>query len=177
MTQKRTGPDTGPVSEMPIEFRPVKRPGAPFCLFQPEAIQTLYMRVLHLLFRFRPECHSMVSTGCPQFHGAVWWCPLDVFMYRMLLLFLCWRYDFLFSVFVFVPPPRNTLGSTSGEHSEPSISWGGHSYHERLRTHVSFLPSSLEVIYMRERCVYMSYRVFILVCTNLHRTLYLDVCK
>ncbi|KAK5599134.1 hypothetical protein CRENBAI_025692 [Crenichthys baileyi] len=27
---------------------------------KPEAVQTLYMRVLHLLFRFKPECHSMV---------------------------------------------------------------------------------------------------------------------
>uniref|UniRef100_A0A3Q1HI34 Kinetochore protein Nuf2 N-terminal domain-containing protein n=1 Tax=Anabas testudineus TaxID=64144 RepID=A0A3Q1HI34_ANATE len=27
---------------------------------KPEAVQTLYMRVLHLLYRFRPECHSMV---------------------------------------------------------------------------------------------------------------------
>uniref|UniRef100_A0A3Q3WEC5 Kinetochore protein Nuf2 N-terminal domain-containing protein n=1 Tax=Mola mola TaxID=94237 RepID=A0A3Q3WEC5_MOLML len=29
---------------------------------KPEAVQTLYMRVLHLLYRFRPECHSMVRT-------------------------------------------------------------------------------------------------------------------
>lgn len=34
-----------------------------FPLLQPEAVQTLYMRVLHLLYRFRPECHSMVSTA------------------------------------------------------------------------------------------------------------------
>ncbi|XP_037639544.1 kinetochore protein Nuf2 [Sebastes umbrosus] len=27
---------------------------------RPEAVQTLNMRVLHLLYRFRPECHSMV---------------------------------------------------------------------------------------------------------------------
>uniref|UniRef100_A0A3Q2QL38 UF2 component of NDC80 kinetochore complex n=1 Tax=Fundulus heteroclitus TaxID=8078 RepID=A0A3Q2QL38_FUNHE len=31
--------------------------------WQPEAVQTLYMRVLYLLFRFRPECHSMVSPA------------------------------------------------------------------------------------------------------------------
>uniref|UniRef100_A0A3P8TB86 UF2 component of NDC80 kinetochore complex n=1 Tax=Amphiprion percula TaxID=161767 RepID=A0A3P8TB86_AMPPE len=30
---------------------------------KPEAIQTLYMRVLHLLYRCRPEYHSMVSTA------------------------------------------------------------------------------------------------------------------
>uniref|UniRef100_A0A1A8Q240 NUF2, NDC80 kinetochore complex component, homolog n=2 Tax=Nothobranchius TaxID=28779 RepID=A0A1A8Q240_9TELE len=27
---------------------------------KPEAVQTLYMRVLHLLYRFRPECHAMI---------------------------------------------------------------------------------------------------------------------
>lgn len=40
-------------------------------LFQPEAVQTLYMRVLHLLYRFRPECHSMVSTVFDRKHEAV----------------------------------------------------------------------------------------------------------
>lgn len=37
-------------------------------LFQPEAVQTLYMRVLHRLYQFRPECHSMVSTVFDRQH-------------------------------------------------------------------------------------------------------------
>uniref|UniRef100_A0A3Q4HJZ6 UF2 component of NDC80 kinetochore complex n=1 Tax=Neolamprologus brichardi TaxID=32507 RepID=A0A3Q4HJZ6_NEOBR len=39
---------------------------------KPEAVQTLYMRVLHLLYRFRPECHSMVplleNIQYPAYH-------------------------------------------------------------------------------------------------------------
>uniref|UniRef100_A0A3B4A561 Kinetochore protein Nuf2 N-terminal domain-containing protein n=1 Tax=Periophthalmus magnuspinnatus TaxID=409849 RepID=A0A3B4A561_9GOBI len=30
----------------------------------PKAVQTLYMRVLHFLYRFRPECHSMFLPSC-----------------------------------------------------------------------------------------------------------------
>ncbi|KAK7907415.1 hypothetical protein WMY93_016027 [Mugilogobius chulae] len=39
---------------------------------KPEAVQTLYMRVLHFLYRFRPECHSMLplleNIQYPQYH-------------------------------------------------------------------------------------------------------------
>lgn len=42
---------------------------------KPEAVQTLYMRVLHLLYRFRPECHSMLplveNIQYPQYHEGV----------------------------------------------------------------------------------------------------------
>ncbi|XP_033939847.1 kinetochore protein Nuf2 isoform X2 [Pseudochaenichthys georgianus] len=41
---------------------------------KPESIQALYMRVLHLLYRFRPELHSMVpllvNIANPQYHEA-----------------------------------------------------------------------------------------------------------
>uniref|UniRef100_A0A668A1D9 UF2 component of NDC80 kinetochore complex n=1 Tax=Myripristis murdjan TaxID=586833 RepID=A0A668A1D9_9TELE len=39
---------------------------------KPESVQRLYMRILHLLYRFRPECHSMVplmeNIQYPAFH-------------------------------------------------------------------------------------------------------------
>uniref|UniRef100_A0A8C6TRG5 UF2 component of NDC80 kinetochore complex n=1 Tax=Neogobius melanostomus TaxID=47308 RepID=A0A8C6TRG5_9GOBI len=42
---------------------------------KPEAVQTLYMRVLHLLYRFRPEYHSMLplveNIQYPQYHEGI----------------------------------------------------------------------------------------------------------
>uniref|UniRef100_A0A3Q2WHK3 UF2 component of NDC80 kinetochore complex n=1 Tax=Haplochromis burtoni TaxID=8153 RepID=A0A3Q2WHK3_HAPBU len=59
-----------------------------FPLLQPEAVQTLYMRVLHLLYRFRPECHSMVIYNCEMFFVCL------SFLSRWQFLPMCLVYDF-----------------------------------------------------------------------------------
>uniref|UniRef100_A0A8C3ADN8 UF2 component of NDC80 kinetochore complex n=1 Tax=Cyclopterus lumpus TaxID=8103 RepID=A0A8C3ADN8_CYCLU len=64
---------------------------------KPEAIQTLYMRVLHLLFRFRPECHSMVplleNIQNPVYHeGAT--SIMSVYIRMQQFLPMCLVYDF-----------------------------------------------------------------------------------
>uniref|UniRef100_A0A3Q2UC86 UF2 component of NDC80 kinetochore complex n=1 Tax=Fundulus heteroclitus TaxID=8078 RepID=A0A3Q2UC86_FUNHE len=56
--------------------------------WQPEAVQTLYMRVLYLLFRFRPECHSMVSPASTTTLPS-----LSAFITRQFLP-MCMVYDF-----------------------------------------------------------------------------------
>uniref|UniRef100_A0A672GSB7 Kinetochore protein Nuf2-like n=1 Tax=Salarias fasciatus TaxID=181472 RepID=A0A672GSB7_SALFA len=63
-----------------------------------ETVQTLYMRVLHLLFRFKPECHSMVSTApyslvqssFTLFTFSLWW------LWQQFLP-VCMVYDFSLS--------------------------------------------------------------------------------
>uniref|UniRef100_A0A3Q3J180 Kinetochore protein Nuf2 N-terminal domain-containing protein n=1 Tax=Monopterus albus TaxID=43700 RepID=A0A3Q3J180_MONAL len=59
----------------------------------PKAVQTLYMRVLHLLYRFRPECHFMVST---EFNWYFCTFPLFniVYLFRRQFLPVCMVYDF-----------------------------------------------------------------------------------
>uniref|UniRef100_UPI0037E8D81A kinetochore protein Nuf2 n=1 Tax=Semicossyphus pulcher TaxID=241346 RepID=UPI0037E8D81A len=64
---------------------------------KPETVQTLYMRVLHLLYRFRPECHSMVpmleNIQHPTYHeGAT--AIMSVFMRMRQFLPMCLVYDF-----------------------------------------------------------------------------------
>ncbi|KAM4582449.1 kinetochore protein Nuf2 [Fundulus diaphanus] len=64
---------------------------------KPEAVQTLYMRVLYLLFRFRPECHSMVplmeNIQYPAYHeGAA--AILSVYTRMRQFLPMCMVYDF-----------------------------------------------------------------------------------
>ncbi|XP_078103786.1 kinetochore protein Nuf2 [Sander vitreus] len=64
---------------------------------KPEAVQTLYMRVLHLLYRFRPECHSMVplleNIQNPVYHeGAT--AITSVYMRMQQFLPMCLVYDF-----------------------------------------------------------------------------------
>ncbi|XP_062253448.1 kinetochore protein Nuf2 [Platichthys flesus] len=64
---------------------------------KPEAVQTLYMRVLHLLYRFRPECHSMVplleNIQYPVNHeGAT--AIMSVYMRMRQFLPMCLVYDF-----------------------------------------------------------------------------------
>ncbi|XP_026200335.1 kinetochore protein Nuf2 [Anabas testudineus] len=64
---------------------------------KPEAVQTLYMRVLHLLYRFRPECHSMVplleNIQYPVYHeGAT--AIMSVYMRMRQFLPMCLVYDF-----------------------------------------------------------------------------------
>ncbi|CAB1456116.1 unnamed protein product [Pleuronectes platessa] len=64
---------------------------------KPEAVQTLYMRVLHLLYRFRPECHSMVplleNIQYPVYHeGAT--AIMSVYLRMRQFLPMCLVYDF-----------------------------------------------------------------------------------
>lgn len=64
---------------------------------KPEAVQTLYMRVLHLLYRFRPECHSMVplleNIQYPAYHeGAT--AIMSVYTRMRQFLPMCLVYDF-----------------------------------------------------------------------------------
>ncbi|XP_042355368.1 kinetochore protein Nuf2 [Plectropomus leopardus] len=64
---------------------------------KPEAVQTLYMRVLHLLYRFRPECHSMVplleNIQNPVYHeGST--AIMSVYMRMRQFLPMCLVYDF-----------------------------------------------------------------------------------
>lgn len=64
---------------------------------KPEAVQMLYMRVLHLLYRFRPECHSMIplleNIQYPQYHeGAT--SVLSVYIRMRQFLPVCLYNDF-----------------------------------------------------------------------------------
>ncbi|KAM3621337.1 uncharacterized protein V6R79_009788 [Siganus canaliculatus] len=64
---------------------------------KPEAVQTLYMRVLHLLYRFRPECHAMVplleNIQYPAYHeGAT--AITSVYIRMVQFLPMCLVYDF-----------------------------------------------------------------------------------
>uniref|UniRef100_A0A3B5LWM6 Kinetochore protein Nuf2 N-terminal domain-containing protein n=1 Tax=Xiphophorus couchianus TaxID=32473 RepID=A0A3B5LWM6_9TELE len=64
---------------------------------KPEAVQTLYMRILHLLYRFRPECHSMVpfseNIQYPGYHeGAT--AIISVYTRMRQFLPMCLVYDF-----------------------------------------------------------------------------------
>ncbi|KAM7402725.1 hypothetical protein PAMP_017939 [Pampus punctatissimus] len=64
---------------------------------KPEAVQTLYMRALHLLYRFRPECHSMVplleNIQYPEYHeGAT--AIMSVYVRMRQFLPMCLVYDF-----------------------------------------------------------------------------------
>ncbi|XP_070849634.1 kinetochore protein Nuf2 [Chaetodon trifascialis] len=64
---------------------------------KPETVQTLYTRVLHLLYRFRPECHSMVplleNIQYPVYHeGAT--SIMSVYIRMRQFLPFCLVYDF-----------------------------------------------------------------------------------
>ncbi|XP_049894743.1 kinetochore protein Nuf2 [Epinephelus moara] len=64
---------------------------------KPEAVQTLYMRVLHLLYRFRPECHSMLplleNIQNPVYHEGTT-AIMSVYMRMRQFLPMCLVYDF-----------------------------------------------------------------------------------
>lgn len=78
-------------------------------VFQPEAVQTLYMRVLHILYRFRPECHSMVS-------------PVSVSTLSF-VSFVLPGFDFIKAIIVFMFEFGFCCpGSALGEHPVSSIS-------------------------------------------------------
>ncbi|XP_034725369.1 kinetochore protein Nuf2 [Etheostoma cragini] len=83
---------------------------------KPEAVQTLYMRVLHLLYRFRPECHSMVplleNIQNPEYHeGAT--AIMSVYMRMQQFLPICLVYDFSLSDLL-APKKQKTLTILSG---------------------------------------------------------------
>ncbi|XP_054883339.1 kinetochore protein Nuf2 [Poeciliopsis prolifica] len=64
---------------------------------KPEAVQTLYMRILHLLYRFRPECHSMIpfseNIQYPVYYeGAT--AIMSVYTRMRQFLPICLVYDF-----------------------------------------------------------------------------------
>ncbi|XP_040059612.1 kinetochore protein Nuf2 [Gasterosteus aculeatus] len=62
-----------------------------------EAVQTLYMRVLHMLYRFRPECHSMVplmeNIQNPVYHEGTT-AITSVYIRMQQFLPMCLVYDF-----------------------------------------------------------------------------------
>ncbi|KAL3059282.1 hypothetical protein OYC64_011243 [Pagothenia borchgrevinki] len=78
---------------------------------KPESIQTLYVRVLHLLYRFRPELHSMVpllvNIANPQYHEATLGIT-SVFLLMRQFLPICLVHDFALSDLL-VPKKQKTL--------------------------------------------------------------------
>ncbi|XP_028302788.1 kinetochore protein Nuf2 [Gouania willdenowi] len=78
---------------------------------KPEAVQTLYMRVLHLLYRFRPECHSMVplvdDIQYPVYYEGVT-TILSVYTRMRQFLPVCMVYDFSLNDLL-APKKRRTL--------------------------------------------------------------------
>uniref|UniRef100_A0A4W5QN55 Kinetochore protein Nuf2 N-terminal domain-containing protein n=1 Tax=Hucho hucho TaxID=62062 RepID=A0A4W5QN55_9TELE len=64
---------------------------------KPDAVQRLYMRILQLLYRFKPECHYMVpfseNIQHPQLHE---WptAVMSVYLRMRQFLRMCYVYDF-----------------------------------------------------------------------------------
>ncbi|XP_059184364.1 kinetochore protein Nuf2 [Centropristis striata] len=82
---------------------------------KPETVQTLYTRVLQMLFRFRPECHSMVpfevNIQNPQYNEA----STAIFSVNMRMrqfLPMCFMYDFTLKDLLF-PKKQKTLSILS----------------------------------------------------------------
>ncbi|KAM9813694.1 kinetochore protein Nuf2-like [Neosynchiropus ocellatus] len=78
---------------------------------KPESVQALYMRVLQLLYPFRPECHSMIpleeNIQNPEYHeGST--SILSVYMRMCQFLPMCLVYDFSLSDLL-VPKKQRTL--------------------------------------------------------------------
>ncbi|KAM9758073.1 kinetochore protein Nuf2 [Menidia menidia] len=83
---------------------------------KPEAVQTLYMRVLHLLYRFRPECHSLVplleNIQYPANHeGAT--AIMSVYTRMRQFLPMCLVFDFSLNDLL-APKKQRTLTILSG---------------------------------------------------------------
>ncbi|KAF7648083.1 hypothetical protein LDENG_00162320 [Lucifuga dentata] len=83
---------------------------------KPEVVQTIYMRVLHLLYRFRPECHSMVPLleniqNPTYFEGSA--AILSVYMCMQQFLPMCLVFDFSLSDLL-APKKQKTLTVLSG---------------------------------------------------------------
>ncbi|XP_013877730.1 kinetochore protein Nuf2 [Austrofundulus limnaeus] len=82
---------------------------------KPQAVQTLYMRVLHLLTDFRPECHSMVplleNIQYPAYHEEATYI-LSVYTCMRQFLPMCMVYDFSLSDLL-TPKKQRTLSILS----------------------------------------------------------------
>ncbi|XP_071376859.1 kinetochore protein Nuf2 [Centroberyx affinis] len=83
---------------------------------KPESVQRLYMRILHLLYRFRPECHSMVplleNIQYPAFHeGST--AIMSVYLRMQQFLPMCYVYDFSLNDLL-APKTKKTLIVLSG---------------------------------------------------------------
>ncbi|XP_056130963.1 kinetochore protein Nuf2-like [Lampris incognitus] len=83
---------------------------------KPLSVQSLYMKILHLVYRFRPECHFMVpvveNIQCPQFHessAAI----ISVYVRMQQFLPLCFVYDFSLNDLL-APKLKRTLTILSG---------------------------------------------------------------
>ncbi|XP_061535670.1 kinetochore protein Nuf2 [Phycodurus eques] len=78
---------------------------------KPEAIQTVYMRVLHLLFRFTPECHFMVpllqNIQHPEYQEGVTGI-ISVYVRMRQFLPMCFVYDFALNDLL-APKKQRTL--------------------------------------------------------------------
>ncbi|XP_008319184.1 kinetochore protein Nuf2 [Cynoglossus semilaevis] len=83
---------------------------------KPEAVQTLYMRLVHLLYRFRPECHSMIPPNeniqYPEYHEGTT-SVLSVYIRMKQFLPMCMVYDFSLSDLL-APKKQKTLTILSG---------------------------------------------------------------
>ncbi|KAM3877997.1 kinetochore protein Nuf2 [Diretmus argenteus] len=83
---------------------------------KPESVQMIYMRVLHLLYRFRPECHSMVplleNIQYPAYHE---WTTAMMSVYLRMQQFLpmCYVHDFTLSDLL-APKTKKTVIILSG---------------------------------------------------------------
>ncbi|XP_029907777.1 kinetochore protein Nuf2 [Myripristis murdjan] len=83
---------------------------------KPESVQRLYMRILHLLYRFRPECHSMVplmeNIQYPAFHE---WptAIMSVYLRMQQFLPMCCVYDFSLNDLL-APKAKKTIVILSG---------------------------------------------------------------
>ncbi|XP_068598731.1 kinetochore protein Nuf2 [Brachionichthys hirsutus] len=83
---------------------------------KPETVQKLYMGVLHLLYRFRPECHSMVplleNIQNPAYHEGVT-AIMSVYIRMQQFLPTCMVYDFSLNDLL-APKKQRTLLVLSG---------------------------------------------------------------
>ncbi|KAL1007868.1 hypothetical protein UPYG_G00092750 [Umbra pygmaea] len=83
---------------------------------KPEAVQRLYMRVLHLLFSFRPECHYMVpfseNIQYPELHERST-SIVSVYLRMRQFLPICHVYDFSLNDLL-APKIKRTMSILSG---------------------------------------------------------------
>lgn len=138
---------------------PLFWPGDPSVFFpslsslcQPEAIQTLYMRVLYLVYRIRPDYHSMVSGILihQNFNTTLWGRHRAVGLHLFSVLY---RHQSPFDVNIWGFIATNTdmgkmalnlisylfffSGSPFSEHSVSGLSWEVIVHPQCLRPYVS----------------------------------------
>ncbi|CAL8337564.1 unnamed protein product [Merluccius merluccius] len=83
---------------------------------KPESVQRLYMRVLQMLYRFRPECNYMVplmeNIQYPAFH-EVTTAIMRLYLRMRQFLPMCYVYDFSLNDLL-APKPKKTMVVLSG---------------------------------------------------------------